>query len=103
MAHGAPHEVDVQLYAVEPHHAADDGAGHPILLSYLDTVVQGYLREFGTRGARRFFDTTDGGEMTVLDDRAAPVYPRAQSLRPEETRFVDDALARLGVAITTDA
>lgn len=94
VAHGAPHDVDVQIYAVAPQHASDQ-ADHPILLSYLDTVLQGYLREFGEVGARRFIDTTDGWEMTVLDDRADPIYPRAQRLSAAETAFVDAQLARL--------
>ncbi|WP_411645995.1 gamma-glutamylcyclotransferase family protein [Loktanella agnita] len=46
------------VYQVKPeHHSAGE---HPILLSYLDVVVQGYLQVYGHRGAMHFFDTTDG-------------------------------------------
>ncbi|MBT9384683.1 gamma-glutamylcyclotransferase [Pseudooceanicola sp. CBS1P-1] len=67
-----------------------------ILLSYLDVVVQGYRDEFGEAGVARFFDTTDGWDAPILNDRAAPLYPRAQSLTAAETALVDHHLTRLG-------
>jgi hypothetical protein len=67
---------------------------HPILRSYLDTVAQGYLVEFGPAGLRRLFETTDGWDAPIRDDRAAPLYPRAMALTPAETALVDDELAR---------
>lgn len=93
--HGHDRAVDVQIYAVEDRHV--DGGDHPILLSYLDTVVQGFLAEFGEAGARAFFDETGGWHHRVLDDRAQPIYPRATILTAEETAFVDQNLARVGV------
>ncbi len=66
-------------------------------MSYLDVVIQGYLTEFGEEGAARFFETTSGWNAPLLNDRAAPLYPRAQSLTVDETAFIDQALARLGV------
>lgn len=69
----------------------------PVLLSYLDVCVQGYLREFGAAAVARFFDTTDGWGA-VRDDRAAPAYPRAQRLAPAELALVDDHLAQRGIA-----
>ncbi len=73
-------------------------AAQPIYLSYIDVVVQGYLRIFGSEGAARFFATTDGWDRPILDDRAAPLYPRHQVLSPKERQFVDDQLAQLGAA-----
>jgi len=98
--HDGPEALAVQIYKVEPHHVTD-GIDHPILLSYLDTVVQGYLCEFGETGAVRFFDTTGGWHLPILDDRAAPVYPRAQVLSAEDRDFVDDRLATMGSRIVT--
>jgi hypothetical protein len=66
-----------------------------ILLSYLDVVVQGFFREYGAEGVQRFFDTTDGWEVPVLNDRGNPRYPRHRTLTAEETALVDDHLARL--------
>lgn len=99
LRHEADHEVEVQIYAVEPAHADHPDARHPILLSYIDVVLQGYLREFGEAGAKRFVDTTDGWEAPILDDRAAPIYPRHQRLTGEERAYVDRALKALGADI----
>lgn len=73
---------------------------HPVLLNYLDVVVQGYLREYGAEGVARFFATTAGWDAPLLDDRASPIYPRHQRLAPAERALVDDALGQLGVTIT---
>jgi hypothetical protein len=86
-----------QIYAVAQD--VTTGTGGPILLSYLDVVLQGYLREFGEPGVRRFMDTTDGWETPVLDDRVQPRYPRHQRLDPDETALIDAELARLGVLV----
>jgi hypothetical protein len=79
----------VEIYAIDPGHA-EPHARHPILLSYLDAVVQGFLREFGAEGVTRFFTTTRG--WTALhDDRDAPIYTRHQMLSPTERALVDAA------------
>ena len=90
-----PH--DIAVYSIPPR--PDDGDGSPILLSYLDVVVQGFLTEFGASGVHRFFETTDNWDLPVADDRAAPLYPRAQKTSPEELRLTDDWLARLDCRI----
>ncbi|MEM9427313.1 MAG: gamma-glutamylcyclotransferase, partial [Pseudomonadota bacterium] len=72
---------------------------HPILLSYIDVVVQGYFRIGGEVAVEAFFHTTDGWDAPVLDDRAAPRYPRHQSLSSEETALANDWLGRMNVAI----
>ena len=97
IAHGIGGALNVSIYATKPEHHSDGSEDHPILLSYLDTVIQGYLRCYDAAGATRFFDTTSGWDTPVFDDRAAPIYPRAQSLEPGERAFVDDALRRLEV------
>ncbi len=89
---------DIAHYAIPADIAVDHG-DHVILLSYLDVVVQGFLREFGTDGAARFFDTTDGWDTPILNDRAAPIYPRHQTLTEAETTVVDQHMNRLSVQI----
>ncbi|MBY6154244.1 gamma-glutamylcyclotransferase [Vannielia litorea] len=89
-------EVRVEVYAVAPEHMAADAA-HPVLLSYVDTVVQGFADVFGEAGALRFFETTAGWPPVVVDDRAAPIYPRATEVSAQERDFVDAGLRRLGV------
>ena len=87
----------VSLYAVRD--PGQPSIRHPVLLSYLDTVVQGFLREFGPIGAEAFFDTTAGWEAPILDDRAAPRYPRHQRLSRAERAAVNEGLDRVGAAI----
>jgi len=99
VAHDHAGDLDIQIYRTKPEHDADGSEAHPILLSYLDTVVQGYLTEFGIAGALRFFETTEGWDSPVLDDRAAPRYPRAQHLAATELDFVDAQLRALGAVI----
>lgn len=95
----SPASIDLAIYAIAPERQRlpDDAA--PVLLSYLDVVVQGYLREFGEEGVAHFFDTTLGWEAPILDDRAAPIYPRHQDLSSDERALVDDQLARRSVRL----
>ncbi|QPM90971.1 gamma-glutamylcyclotransferase family protein [Pseudooceanicola algae] len=96
IAHGLTPPPEVAIYTIpETKHPR---AAEPtvILLSYLDVVVQGYLDEFGEAGVDRFFATTDGWDAPILNDRAAPTYPRAQLLAPTETGLVDHYLKALG-------
>lgn len=95
-----PDPHGMAIYAIPEHLHAPASIAHPILLSYLDVVVQGYLQEFGEAGAAMFFATTHGWDAPILNDRAAPVYPRHQVLTPAQTEFVDDALHDLGCTIT---
>ncbi|MBR9650638.1 gamma-glutamylcyclotransferase family protein [Thalassovita aquimarina] len=90
--HPLPFAPKAAIYSIpEGKHGAPSMA-HPILLSYLDVVVQGYYQEFGEDGVDRFFATTDGWDAPILDDRAAPQYPRHQALSSAEIRLVDRKL-----------
>ncbi|TFL19033.1 gamma-glutamylcyclotransferase family protein [Jannaschia formosa] len=84
------------IYHIPEGHHEPASRAHPVLLSYLDTVVQGYLRVFGEAGVDRFFATTHGWDAPIRDDRAAPVYPRAQALSREERALVDARLREVG-------
>ncbi|MBE0413605.1 gamma-glutamylcyclotransferase family protein [Yoonia sp.] len=85
------------VYQVSPHHVSASGGDHPILRSYLDVVVQGYLRMYGAQGVAHFFATTAGWDTRVHDDRSNPVYPRHQKLTQAETALVDHHLAQVNV------
>ena len=88
--------LGVQVYHVPDGHHAPASELHPVLLSYIDVVVQGYLAEFGEAGVDAFFNTTDGWDAPIADDRLAPRYPRHQTLTASETALVDHHLARVG-------
>lgn len=81
------------LYRVNGNLLAGNQADAPILLSYLDVVVQGYLQRFGPQGVARFFASTSGWDRPICDDRDQPRYPRSQRLSRSETELVDACLA----------
>lgn len=66
----------------------------PILRSYLDVVIQGYLHHFGREGVADFFATTDSW-ASIFDDREAPIYPRHQHVSMDVTSLVDTHLAAM--------
>lgn len=97
--HPVQHELEISVYAVPEHKHGNPSHQHPILLSYVDVVVQGYLREFGSEGVDRFFATTDGWDAPILDDRGAPRYPRHRQLTRDETSLVDNHLGILNAKL----
>ncbi len=99
ITHPLTHDVEIAVYAVPQRKHSEPSDKYPLLLSYIDVVVQGHLRAFGAEGANRFFAMTDGWEAPILNDRAEPRYPRHQQLHPSETEFVDDRLHTAGARI----
>lgn len=93
----APTEIHVYAIPDGKHRPASEK--HPILLSYIDVVVQGYLREFGPQGVQHFFETTEGWNAPILNDRANPSYPRHQKLNRSELEMTDNWLHRLSANI----
>lgn len=89
--------INISVYTVPDGKHGHPNIEHPILLSYIDVVAQGYFKVFGDAGVADFFNTTAGWTAPVLNDRAAPIYPRHQLLNHKETQMVDDHLAALGV------
>lgn len=57
----------VAIYAVAPSRRSQPTPDNPILLSYLDVVIHGYVHEFGEDGAAHFFATTSGWNAPVLE------------------------------------
>ncbi len=53
-----------------------------LLQSYLDTVMAGYLSEYGPAGIDHLLETTVGFDREVIADRENPIYTRA--IRPDE-------------------
>ncbi len=97
LVHSTARDLAAQIYAIPAESFTD--TVHPIRLSYLDVVIQGYLIEFGEAGALEFIDTTDGWNTPIVDDRAAPTYARHQRLTPSERSFVDEQLHRLAATV----
>lgn len=101
--HGLCPATEVSVYAVpaERHNAGSEV--HPVLLSYLDVVVQGYLQVFGGDGVAEFFATTGGWDVPVLDDRRTPRYPRHQQLHAKERSLTDRHLQSVDAKIISPA
>lgn len=99
VTHGLKHRPAVSVYTIPEGKHPRAPESH-LLLSYIDTVVQGFLAEFGEDGVRRFFATTHGWDAPVADDRARPIYGRHQSLAARERALVDENLATLGCRFT---
>ncbi len=95
LAHDLGPDAQVAVYAIPERTPAAD-VRCPILLSYLDVVVKGYLDQFGEAGVTRFMQTTDGWEVAHVDDRDAPLYPRAQDVGGEVLALTDLWLDRMG-------
>lgn len=92
---------EISVYAVAAEKRNGVTEQHPILLSYLDVVLQGYLRVFGEAGVHGFIATTDGWDSPILDDRAAPRYPRHQLLSRGEQQLFDELISKAGARILT--
>ena len=97
VAHPLDHAPAIAVYTIPEGKHGPATEAHPVLLSYIDVVAQGFLAEFGEAGLARFFQTTEGWDAPVLNDRGNPVYPRHQRLNADETLLVDEWLTRLGV------
>ena len=95
--HGVFGAPEIHIYHAPADMHAPANEKRPVLLSYVDVVVQGYLREFGEDGVTRFFETTDGWDAPMRDDRDDPMYSRHQRLSRAETALVDRWLERLEI------
>ena len=97
--HSLLENLDIAIYAIPLPRSTIASEDHPIILSYLDVVLQGYLEVYGVEGAWKFFETTTGWDAPVINDRAAPLYPRSQKLSAEQTEWVDTELAKRKIKI----
>ncbi len=69
----------------------------PLLQSYLDAVMQGFLNAHGQTGLSRFIETTTGFDREIIMDRDKPLYPRAVTLSSREKLSFDRLLLDAGV------
>ncbi len=91
--------ADCAVYVVPRTRETDIGQKLPILLSYLDVVLQGFMQIYGHSGADNFFATTDGWERPVQNDRTEPLYPRHRQLTDLEQKRVDALLKDYNIEI----
>lgn len=93
-ANDAP-ALDFPLFVYEQDYEPEEGAApSPILRSYLDAVMQGFLTVFGEEGLVRFISETDGFDLPIHEDRDDPVYPHPVRLADGEAEIFERVLAR---------
>lgn len=92
-----PHGADSFVYRAKDAHYRWGDEDHPILLSYVDCVLAGFLKHWGEEGVRHFVETTHGWHVPILDDRDDPRYLRAVRIPDDARAFFDEALAEVGV------
>lgn len=73
-------DAEFFLYRSNADHEGSASDAHPILQSYVDCVMAGYLKYYGEQGLREFVASTDGWYGQILNDRTTPLYVRAQSI-----------------------
>ena len=87
--------LDFPLFVYEQDYEPEEGAApSPILRSYLDAVMQGFLTVFGEEGLARFISETDGFDLPIHEDRDDPVYPRPVRLADGEAEIFERVLGR---------
>ena len=89
VSHALERPIEIKVFAIPQGLHEKPSGDHVILLSYIDVVVQGYLQEFGEAGVQDFFETTDGWEARIINDRATPRYPRHRPLAPDQIALTD--------------
>ncbi|WP_319410365.1 gamma-glutamylcyclotransferase family protein [uncultured Cohaesibacter sp.] len=96
-----PEGLDCYIYVGQPPLMNRADARYPILQSYIDAVMQGFLHKFGQEGVKRFVEETDGWHIPVLGDRMRPIYPRHVSLTDAEMELVDQYVTASGAPKVT--
>lgn len=82
----------VAMYVSLSEHVAMASTDYPLLQSYVDCVLAGFLAVFGWEGVDRFFATTAGWAAPVLADRHSPLYARAVHLPEDLTANFDERI-----------
>lgn len=91
--------VDYYIYVGQPALTNASDPKFPILQSYIDAVMQGFLDKFGEAGVKRFVEETEGWHIPVLGDRQRPIYPRSVTLSPEEEIMIDRYVSMSGAPL----
>ncbi len=86
-------DIPIFLYVAAPVAPIEGSRRDQIIQSYLDAVMQGYLREFGENGVLNFMTSTDAFTDAIRNDRSNPDYPRSVQLTEHEIQLFDQMIA----------
>lgn len=90
-----PNVHDVFVYRSLPEVYRDGNLRYPIWLSYVESVLYGYLRVFGEEGVDRFIKSTTGWTAPIIDDRSNPLYPRAVRLSSDARELIERKIQKI--------
>jgi len=82
------------IYHLPPGTSVPPSREYPVVLSYVDVVVEGFFNEYGEDGVTHFFETTRGWDAPILNDRAEPTYSRHRDVGHDVRGLVDQHLAK---------
>jgi hypothetical protein len=91
-----PAALPAKIFLYVGRKSADARGEAKLLQSYLDVVLAGFLAEYGVAGIDRFMASTSGFGRPVIEDRARPLYSRAQTIDAGMARMFDARLAAAG-------
>ncbi|TLP43371.1 gamma-glutamylcyclotransferase [Cohaesibacter sp. CAU 1516] len=96
-----PAGIDCYIYVGHTPHTEVADPDYPILQSYVDAVMQGFLHKFGEEGVARFVAETDGWQTPIVQDRDRPFYPRSVTLSLEEEELIDHYVKLSGAPLVS--
>jgi hypothetical protein len=91
------------IYTSRSPHYRPGGADYPILFSYVEAVLHGFLSVFKTEGVDAFIRSTSGWTAPVLDDRDRPQYRRSprKLISIEDKLYIEQKIRQItGLRIT---
>lgn len=91
---GEMHSQSVMVYRSLPHNRALADDDHPVLQSYIDCVMAGFLRCYGESGVQAMISSTRGWERAIFNDRDEPYYPRWVPVAQERQQYFDSCIER---------
>ena len=82
----------IMVYRSQEHNRGLADTEHPVLQSYVDCVMAGYLHRFGEEGVNALVSSTRGWECSLFNDRADPFYPRWVEVSAADQQYFDGCI-----------
>ena len=83
---------EIMVYRSQEHNRGLADAENPVLQSYVDCVMAGYLHRFGEEGVNALVSSTRGWECSLFNDRTEPFYPRWVEVSSADQQYFDDSI-----------
>ena len=83
---------DIMVYRSQAQNRGLADAESPVLQSYVDCVMAGYLHRFGEEGVNALVSSTRGWESSLFNDRTEPFYPRWVEVSSADQQYFDNSI-----------